>query len=58
MRVMLELPNDPDLREAYLAALSGPPAGMAGLRLRLSRAIDLGGMPFAIVCNCMFDVPS
>lgn len=49
MRVILELPNDPDLREAYRAALSGPPAGMAGLRLRLSRAIDLGGMPFAIV---------
>ena len=49
MRVMLELPNDPDLREAYRVALSGPPAGMSGLRLRLSRAIDLGGMPFAIV---------
>ncbi|MFC7737300.1 S8 family serine peptidase [Roseomonas sp. GCM10028921] len=49
MRVMLELPNDPDLREAYRAALSGPSTGMAGLRLRLSRAIDLGGIPFAIV---------
>lgn len=53
MRAMLELPNDPTLRQAYRSALSGQGPGVAGLRRILPTVIDFGGLRFEIV-----DLPS
>lgn len=53
MRAVLELPNEPDLRQAYRTELFNPSPGVAGLRSILPRFIDIGGIPFEIA-----DLPS